>query len=282
MSECVALILEDSVTQANIVKRMIAAQGWTTIHCETSNEAVNTLKTVQVDVLFVDVFVGFENSLPLLPTFRRLAPYATIAVMTAGGSHEALETTLANARRAKADFVLRKPFAEAQIKQVLSARMDAKEGPRRRHHVLIIDDSLTVRSLARGIYEAAGYRVSLAADMEDAFKNADIAHVDMVLCDVFMPGMGGLKGMRHIRKVWPHVLIVAMSAGAGNYVSQEEALSAARKLGADAQIQKPFPKEAILELSQLLINEHDQRHAPELEAHPRFGHAPPDPHSTYI
>ncbi|WP_245531406.1 response regulator [Asticcacaulis biprosthecium] len=249
-----ALVLEDSQTQANIITRMLGAVGWSALHCHSAAEAFEILKTVSVEALFIDVFCGVQNTLGLLPQFRRMAPKAVVAVMTAGSSLESIDVTLDNARKARADYVLRKPFGEAKVREILQQAKGDDTLSGRRKHILIVDDSMTVRSLTKAIFEGAGYRTSLASSMEEAFKNPDIAHIDLALCDVFMPGMGGLKGMRYIKKVWPHVKIIGMSAGAGAYVSDAEALNAARELGSDGQIYKPFAAEALLELTGLVLN----------------------------
>ncbi|ESQ77116.1 response regulator [Asticcacaulis sp. AC402] len=246
-----ALMLEDSRTQANIITGLIEAQGWSTVHCLTVNEAIDVLKTISVQALFIDVFVGRHNTIGLLPRFRRMAPDAPLIVMTAGSANEDIETTLESARQARADYVLRKPFDQAQVRQIFQAAFCAGEARTSRNHILIVDDSSTVRKFAGTALEAAGYSVSVAASMEEAIGDPDIAHVDLALCDVFMPGMGGLKGMRHIKKIWPHIKIIAMSAGVQNYISDAEALSAARDLGADGQISKPFSTKALLDVIDL-------------------------------
>lgn len=249
----VALILEDSKTQAQIIARMIEGQGWQSMHFEEVRDASDALTQMSVQALFLDVFVGIHNTLLHVDRFRRLAPDVPIILMTAGASHEAIEDTLKNARKTGADYVLRKPFNESLLRDVL-ASLGAGTGKRRKH-VLVIDDSSIVRTIATRALEGGGYRVSQAASMEEAFSNVDIAHVDLVLCDVFMPGMGGLKGMRTIKTTWPRVTIVSMSAGIEDKVSEVEALNATRKVGADAQIAKPFTAEDLVELTGVMLGE---------------------------
>ena len=253
MTDATALILEDSPIQARIITRMIEAQGWSTLHCATLVEAAEALKRGAVQALFLDVFVGMFNSITNIDQFRTLAPGIPIIIMTAGSGREAIEETLKHARQANADYVLRKPFTDAQLKEVFdSAYRDLGSGERRKH-VLVIDDSRTIRSVASKMFETAGYRVSQAGMMEEAFDNVDIARVDLILCDIFMPGMAGFKGMRMIKKVWPKVKIIAMSAGIENKVTEDEALNAARTLGADAQIKKPFTAEDLMDLAGALL-----------------------------
>lgn len=253
--ETTALILEDSQTQARIISRMMEAQGWSTVHVETIRDACDSLTQMNVQALFLDVFVGIHNTLLHVDRFRKLAPDVPIVLMTAGAGHEAIEVTLKNARKTGADYVLRKPFNETMLKDVLASLVKDTAGGKRRKHVLVIDDSQTVRTIASRALEGAGYRVSQADSMEEAFSNVDIAHLDLVLCDVFMPGMGGLKGMRTIKSTWPRVSIISMSAGIEDKVSEAEALNATRKFGADGQIAKPFAPSDLVELTGLLLGE---------------------------
>ncbi len=253
MPDSTALILEDSPLQARIISKMIEAQGWAVVHSATLAEATEQLKRFDFQAIFLDVYVGMFNSITNIDRFRALAPYTPIAIMTAGSGREAIEDTLKRARQANADHVLRKPFSEMDLKSILdSAMCDLKVGHRRRH-VLVIDDSKTIRSIAAKMFEAGGYRVSQAGMMEEAFDNVDIARVDLVLCDIFMPGMAGFKGMRMINKVWPKVKIIAMSAGIENKVTGADVLNAARAGGADAQIKKPFSAEDLLALAEMVL-----------------------------
>ncbi len=253
--EATALILEDSQTQAKIIAKMIEAEGWSTVHVDTMRDACDSLTQMSAQALFLDVFVGAHNTLLHVDRFRKLAPNVPIVLMTAGAGHEAIEETLKNARKTGADYVLRKPFTEALLKDVLDSLAKDAAGGKRRKHVLVIDDSQTVRTIATRALEGAGYRVSQADSMEEAFNNVDIAHVDLVLCDVFMPGMGGLVGMRTIKATWPRVTIISMSAGIEHKVSEQDALNATRKFGVDAQIAKPFTAEDLVDLTGAMLGE---------------------------
>ena len=247
-----ALILEDSKTQAHIIGRMIEAQGWSTVHCEDIKSASESLTQMSVQALFLDVFVGAHNTLLHIDRFRKLARSVPMVLMTAGGVKEAAEETLASARRSGADYVLRKPFNEILLKDVMASMTPDVLAGRKRKHVLVIDDSQTVRSFATRALEGT-YRVSQAGSMEEAFNNIYIAHVDLVLCDVFMPGMGGLKGVRTIKQTWPELTVISMSAGIENKVSDIDALNATRSFGADAQLVKPFAARDLLDLTEVLL-----------------------------
>jgi len=66
-------------------------------------------------------------------------------------------------------------------------------------HLLVVDDSLTTRSMLRAILEEAGYHVTAAADGEAAWQYVQGGSFDMVISDVEMPRMDGLTLTQQIR-----------------------------------------------------------------------------------
>ncbi len=202
-----ALVLEDSRTQARLIAGMLERLGWQTFHCEDIASAHGCLKNMRIGAMFLDIFVGTANTLIHVDRFRAAAPEVPMVLMTAGAQGQDIELTLARARQSGADHVLRKPFNEATAEQILNTIGQDADAGKKRKHILVIDDSPTIRTIARKALSDGGNRVSDAASMEAAFANVDIAHVDLVLCDVFMPGMGGLMGMSQIKATWPKVKI---------------------------------------------------------------------------
>jgi CheY-like chemotaxis protein len=195
-----ALIIEDSVAQATLIGRMISAQpGWSYLHFPTFREGFEALAVYEVQAVFLDIFVGQHNALEHVSAYRKRSGSAPIVLMTAGSSQESVDRTLDRARKTRADFVLQKPFTEAHIRGIFAQSFLEPETVERRKTLLVIDDSKILRTFIRGVLEFAGYRVQDAESMDRAFRDVNIAHVDAVLCDVFMPGMGGLKGMRLIK-----------------------------------------------------------------------------------
>lgn len=246
-----ALVLEDSKTQAQIMCRMIENLGWAPLHCEDVPSALHALRTLSFGALFIDIYLGGDNALLHVDSFRAMARSVPLVLMTAGQSPQSIDQTLARARKSGADHVLRKPFSERAISAIL-ATLDHDAASKRRH-VMVVDDCLTVRSFVRQALTAAGHRVSEAATMENAFA-AIPGDIDLVLCDIFMPGMGGLAGLHQIKTTWPHIKVISMSAGLPHAIDGHDALDAARKLGADAQLSKPFTPADLCRLTESLLN----------------------------
>jgi two-component system cell cycle sensor histidine kinase/response regulator CckA len=103
--------------------------------------------------------------------------------------------------------------------------------------VLLVEDELAVRKLARRALEAEGYRVLEAHDGEEAIAIADgwAERIDLVLTDVVMPRMGGRELRDRLAAARPEVPVLYMSAYASEDVVGRGLLHAA-----DPFIQKPF------------------------------------------
>ncbi|MBI4408465.1 MAG: response regulator [Gemmatimonadetes bacterium] len=114
----------------------------------------------------------------------------------------------------------------------------------RRHRILVVDDSITTRTLEESVLEAAGYEVLTAVDGADAWRVLQEQGCDLVVADVDMPRMDGFDLCRSIRtskrfKELPVVLVTALEA--------PEHRRRGMEVGADAYIGKSgFDQEQLL------------------------------------
>ena len=67
-------------------------------------------------------------------------------------------------------------------------------------HILVVDDSITTRTLEKNILESAGYRVTIAVDGLEAFEQLEGHDIDLVISDVQMPNVDGIELTRQIRE----------------------------------------------------------------------------------
>ncbi len=111
--------------------------------------------------------------------------------------------------------------------------------------ILIIDDEPGVLQVLRKILEGVGHTVTEALDGEGALRQFEGKPADLVVTDIFMPGMDGIELMVNIRKTFPDARVLAMSGG--GLLSRDQALSDAVLLGADHILEKPFSKDEVLE-----------------------------------
>jgi two-component system, chemotaxis family, sensor kinase CheA len=83
--------------------------------------------------------------------------------------------------------------------------------------ILVVDDSITTRTMEKSLLEAEGYRVQVAVDGVDAWTLLKSEHFDLVLSDVDMPRMNGLDLTLRIRaddnlSDLPVVLVTALES----------------------------------------------------------------------
>ena len=108
-------------------------------------------------------------------------------------------------------------------------------------HVLIVDDEQPICQSLKGILFDEGYEVSIANDGYEALRSVAENTPDLVLLDIWMPGLDGLEVLRKIKERYAN-LPVAMISGHGTV---ETAVKATR-LGAFDFIEKPLDMDKIL------------------------------------
>jgi two-component system nitrogen regulation response regulator NtrX len=100
--------------------------------------------------------------------------------------------------------------------------------------LLIIDDEKSIRESLSGIIADEGFTPLTASSAEDGLELLDQQDVDLVLLDIWMPGMDGLKALEEIKK--KSDIPVIMISGHGTI---ETAVQATR-IGAFDFIEKPL------------------------------------------
>jgi two-component system sensor histidine kinase and response regulator WspE len=146
--------------------------------------------------LVVDDVRG-EQSLtvqPLEPMFGKLRDVASCALLDDGAPVLILDVPdmlLSIARLLEAGESLQ-PAAAA-----LAAGRAAQKAVRR---ILVVDDSLTVREMQRKLLAARGYRVDVAVDGVDGWNSVRAGGYDLVITDIDMPRLDGIKLLERIRQ----------------------------------------------------------------------------------
>lgn len=112
--------------------------------------------------------------------------------------------------------------------------------------VLITDDDELVRRLYAQALDEAGHFVEEAEHGQTAISKLEGSGFDIVVMDLLMPVREGIETIIEIRRRWPHVRIIAISAGARR-LEASGLLDLAEGLGAHASLLKPVTIEALLE-----------------------------------
>lgn len=126
---------------------------------------------------------------------------------------------------------------------VLLKLAHARQGPikinhsieTQKQHILVVDDSYTLRHLVTNALRAQGYQVSLAADGEEAWNKIQTVVFDLIVTDILMPNVNGFELTARIKnsKQYRSLPVIVVSSSDSN-----EDKNKAAKVGADVYLVK--------------------------------------------
>jgi CheY-like chemotaxis protein len=103
--------------------------------------------------------------------------------------------------------------------------------------ILLVDDEQTHRELGKEVLSGFGYTVYTVPDGEGAldFFQKDKSLVDLVILDLIMPGMGGMRCLKELLKINPLTKVLVASG-----YSIKGSARGAIEAGAKGYISKPY------------------------------------------
>jgi CheY-like chemotaxis protein len=110
--------------------------------------------------------------------------------------------------------------------------------------ILIIDDEELIRLTIEDVLINEGYTVGTADNGEQGYQMQLKTGFDLVITDILMPVKEGIQTIKALRLKWPQLPIIAISGG--GKIRNADYLDAARQVGANAVLAKPFTEEDIL------------------------------------
>ncbi len=117
--------------------------------------------------------------------------------------------------------------------------------------ILVVDDELFVRELLLEFLSTQGYEVTLADSGEKAVELMQTQPADVVLVDLKMPGIDGIKTLTQIKKIAPDALAIIMTG----YPTIESSIEALRH-GACDYVVKPFKLNDLKSSIEKALREH--------------------------
>jgi DNA-binding NtrC family response regulator len=116
--------------------------------------------------------------------------------------------------------------------------------------ILVVDDDADMRELAQDMLKDRGHQVSVAGSGEEALKLLAEEDYAVVLTDLRMKGMQGLELLNQIKREYPEVNVVLMTA----FGSVDTAVEA-MKHGASDYLTKPVKKDELIRVVERVIRE---------------------------
>ncbi|MBT5469773.1 MAG: UDP-3-O-[3-hydroxymyristoyl] N-acetylglucosamine deacetylase [Nitrospina sp.] len=117
-----------------------------------------------------------------------------------------------------------------------------------KERILIVDDEKNIVSSLTGILSDEGYEVSMTGDGVEALEIIQKDPPDLVLLDIWLPGMDGIEVLKTLKTYNPGIVVLIMS-GHGTIDTAVKAT----KLGAQDFIEKPFSLDRITESIQTAL-----------------------------
>lgn len=112
-----------------------------------------------------------------------------------------------------------------------------------RHKILIADDATFMRMMLKDTLSHAGFiNLIEAKNGREAINLFKVEKPELILLDVTMPDMDGLRALEEIKEINPDVKIIMCSS-----MGQEEIVSECFEKGADDFIMKPFKPERVVQ-----------------------------------
>ncbi|WP_339723356.1 two-component regulator propeller domain-containing protein [uncultured Paraglaciecola sp.] len=112
--------------------------------------------------------------------------------------------------------------------------------------ILVAEDSLTNQEVAKSMLGLMGCEIWLADNGAEAVEQVNLSQPDLILMDCQMPVMDGYAATKAIRKNWPDIPIVALTAGMGDNLRQQ-----CIDAGMNDVMSKPY---SLQELEQTLLH----------------------------
>jgi len=121
-------------------------------------------------------------------------------------------------------------------------------------HILVVDDSSTIRASVCACLRNAGYKITEAVNGKDALEKLRLLQernqaLSLILTDLNMPEMDGITLVRKVREgVFKFVPILVLTTEA-----HESVIEAGISAGASGWLQKPFDPEQLLRSIKKLV-----------------------------
>ena len=115
--------------------------------------------------------------------------------------------------------------------------------------ILVIDDDRAVLATIKILLERAAHTVEAVENSRNGLRLIEARSFDLLIVDIFMPGMDGFETMRLVHQSRPHMPIIVISGQQFSYSSEStpDFLHMATRLGAVSSLHKPFKPSELIE-----------------------------------
>ena len=235
------LIVDDDRDVREVLVETFRLAGFDVLAAANGLEALLYVKRERPDAVVLDLMMPRLGGVEALKRIRSYNPGIRVLVVTGNIDPELQRQATA----AGAAAVFTKPVPAATLVSALAgapppppapvAAAPAPEAGAATGRVLVVDDNAEVRMMLEDALTALGYRTRTVADGAAAVRAVIDESPDVVLLDVYMPGLSGVGALPTIVALAPHAKVIMIS-GAAN----EDVLKRSLAFGAHDYVTKPF------------------------------------------
>ena len=231
------LVVDDQRSMRLTLAAILEDQGYDVTEVEDGYRAIEALGQVPFDLVFMDIKMPGINGVQTFREIKKISPKSVVVMMTGF----AVEDLVKEALDEGAFSVIYKPFdlegvislVESVLKSVL---------------ILVVDDHSSERETLIQILTDKGYRVTGAADGNEAIQMVRDNHFDIILMDIKLPGKDGFAAFQEIKALDPDARVLFMTG-----FVLEDSISQAIDAGAYPVAYKPFDIEKVLALVEQIV-----------------------------
>ncbi|BFU94450.1 MAG: putative Response regulator, CheY-like [Nitrospira sp.] len=252
------LIIDDDRMNCDLLQAVFTRHGYE-VHTATNGiEGLTLFREHGPRVTILDLRMPGMDGLMILKEIRAMDPHAPVIIL-GGGATEMQENQARSLR--VTDFlrkglsldvlvegvnrVVQHPTKSAAENSLVSSTGVATDTD---ETVLVVDDEQLVRELLVQFLSLRGYRALGVKDATAALAMIDQAPPDLILLDLFLPGMSGVEMMRRLRqKEFGGAVIIITGS------HDEEVLEEAWALHPQEVLTKPVDLERMLSVIQLVL-----------------------------
>ena len=217
------LIVDDDRDVRDVLVESFRLAGFDVLAAANGLEALLYVKRERPDAVVLDLMMPRLGGVEALKRIRSYNPGIRVLVVT-GNIDPVPASTLISALAGPL------PPPPAPVAAPPVAEANASTGL-----VLVVDDNAEVRKMLEDALTALGYRTRTAADGAAAVRAVIDESPDVVLLDVYMPGLSGVGALPTIVALAPHAKVIMISG-----VANEDVLKRSLAFGAHDYVTKPF------------------------------------------
>lgn len=115
--------------------------------------------------------------------------------------------------------------------------------------ILVIDDDKLIRWSLNEIFSQEGYKVNAVASSEEALKQAEKIHFNLIFADLEINEENGIEMLKKIGEFQPNTQVIILSA-----LSKTEIEPSLGNLNIYSIIDKPFQREQIISIAKKALS----------------------------